>query len=526
MADPNLISEAMRTTPTLLAEWKILTPMLAPLVLAAISLILRQKDQWQFYIAFTAALIAMIGSGFLVFDIIIDGPQSLVMSGWLAPYGIAFTADSLSAIFAFIASLVTLLIILYSPADVDKAASKAGYYTLIMMLLVGVNGSFLTGDIFNLYVWFEVMLISSFGLLILGGDKIQLDGAVKYAFLNLLGTTFFLIATGLLYGVTGTLNFADLFGKVAASEATGTLAILSVLFLFAFGIKAAAFPMYFWLPAAYHTPRVAVSAIFAGLLTKVGIYALMRIFTIVFPEGNGAAFELFGIIGGLTVIVGGLGAIAQTELRRMLAYLLMSGVGMLMIGISIHTQLSLMATVQYAIHSMLVMTGLYLLSGVIGRMAGSFEIAKIGGIVMQNHFVAIAYFGLALAVMGLPPFSGLWPKYMMVMAAFEQGHYWLITAILVGSFLTIAAVGRASIQMIWRGGDVDTPDGQYEARGKRLENKQLRIMMLPISIIFLLTLWLGVSPNTMIRQADLAAYDLLNVEQYIQATFDTGEPEQ
>lgn len=522
MADQNLISEAMRTTPTLLAEWNILLPMLVPLVFAALSVMLRQKDKWQYYLAIIAALLATIGSGHLFIDILINGPQSLTMSGWLAPFGIAFTADTLSVLFTFIASLVTLLIILYSPADVDKAAIKSGYYTLILMLLVGVNGSFLTGDIFNLYVWFEVMLISSFGLLILGGEKIQLDGAVKYAFLNLLGTTFFLIATGLLYGVTGTLNFADLFTKVAASEATGTLAILSVMFLFAFGLKAAAFPMYFWLPAAYHTPRVAVSAIFAGLLTKVGVYALMRIFTIVFPQGNGMAFEIFGIIGGLTIIFGGLGAIAQTELRRMLAYLLMSGIGVLMIGISIHTQLSLAATVQYAIHSMLVMTGLYLLSGVIGRMAGSFEIAKIGGIVMQNPYVAICYFGLALAVAGLPPFSGLWPKYMMVTAAFEQGHYVMIIAILIGSFLTIAAIGRASIQMIWRGGDVDTPDGQYEARGKRLGAKQLRIMMWPIGIIFVLTLLLGVMPNIMIMQADLAAYDLLNVETYIGSTLTAG----
>lgn len=523
MADPHLISEAMKTTPTLITDWKILVPMLAPLVFAATSLMLRRQIRLQFWLAIVAVLIAIVGSGWLLFEIIIFGPQSLTMSGWLAPFGIAFTADSLSAVFALVASIVTLLIIMYSPADVDKAAIKSGYYTLILMLLVGVNGSFLTGDIFNLYVWFEVMLISSFGLLILGGDKIQLDGAVKYAFLNLLGTTFFLIATGLLYGITGTLNFADLFGKVASSDAKDTLAVLSILFLFAFGIKAAAFPMYFWLPAAYHTPRVAVSAIFAGLLTKVGVYALIRIFTIVFPEGDGAAFSLFGIMGGLTMIVGGLGAIAQTDLRRMLAYLLMSGVGVLMVGISIHSPLAMAATVQYAIHSMLVMTGLYLLSGVIGRMSGSFEIAKIGGIVMQNPFVAICFFGLALAVAGLPPFSGLWPKYMMIMAAFMEGHYWLIAAILVSSFLTIAAIGRASIQMIWRGGDVDTPDGEYEARGKRLESKQLRVMMLPIGIIFLLTLWLGVSPNTLIRQANLAAYDLLNVEEYIESTFDKGE---
>ncbi|NRA86222.1 MAG: Na+/H+ antiporter subunit D [Rhizobiales bacterium] len=518
MADPNLISEAMRTAPTLLGEWNILVPMLGPLVVAAVSVMFRGKDRIQFSLALFGTLIALAGSVSLFFDVLFNGPQSLTMSGWIAPYGIAFTADMVSVIFAFVASLITLLIILYSPADIDKAFVKSGNYTMVLILLVGIHGSFMTGDIFNLYVWFEVILISSFGLLILGGEKIQLDGAVKYAFINLLGTTFFLIAVGLLYGITGTLNFADLYQKVADSDATGSLAILSIMFLFAFGIKSAAFPMYFWLPAAYHTPRITVSAIFGGLLTKVGIYALIRIFSIVFPDGNGAAFEIFTILGALTVLVGGLGSIAQVGLRRMLAYVLISGVGMLMIGIGINTPLAMLATIQYAVHSMLVMTGLYLIAGVIGRMAGSFEISKIGGIVMQYPFVAICYFGLALAVMGLPPFSGLWPKLMMVQAAFMNGDHWLVAVILVGSFLTIGGVGRAGIQMIWRGGDIDTPDGQYEPRGRRLEKHQLNIMMLPIVIIFLLTFLLGIFPEFLIQFANLAAGDLFNTDLYVKNT--------
>ncbi len=518
MAVDNLINEAMKITPTVLADWNILAPMLIPLVFGAVSVMFRSKVAAQFYLAIAASGLAVIGSAFLLVDILANGPQSLTMSGWISPYGISFSADAMSGIFAFTASFITLLIILYSPADTDEGGIKAGYYTLILMLLVGVNGSFLTGDIFNLYVWFEVLLIASFGLLILGGKKIQLDGAVKYAFLNLLGTTFFLIGVGLLYGITGTLNLADLFQKVADSEAKGALAVLSILFLFAFGLKSAAFPMYFWLPAAYHTPRVAVSAIFAGLLTKVGVYALIRVFSVVFPEGNGGAFDVFLIIGSLTVIVGGVGALAQTELRRMLAYVLMSGVGILMIGIGIHTHASLAATLLYAVHSMLVMTGLYLLAGVIGRMSGSFEIAKIGGIAMQNHFVAICFFGLALAVTGLPPFSGLWPKYMMIQAAYMNENYWVIAVILIGSFLTIAAIGRASIQMIWRGGDVDAPDGQYEGRGQRIESRQLRIMMLPIWIIFTLSFLIGILPDIVIKAASIAGYYLVEVQPYIQST--------
>ena len=188
------------------------------------------------------------------------------------------------------------------------------------LLLAGVAGSFLTGDIFNLYVWFEVMLIASFALLILGGERAQMEGAVKYVTLNLLSSAIFLSAIGLLYGITGTLNMADIAVKLGAAENTGMVDVIAVMFMVAFGIKAAAFPLFFWLPASYHTGPVAVSALFAGLLTKVGVYALFRVFTLIFNQNVDFTHELLLWMAALTMLTGVLGAAAQFEFRRILSF--------------------------------------------------------------------------------------------------------------------------------------------------------------------------------------------------------------
>ena len=212
---------------------------------------------------------------------------------------------------------------------VSSSGRRYGFYPFLLLLMTGVCGSFLTADVFNLYVWFEVLLISSYGLLILGNDRIQLDGAVKYGVLNLVGTNLFLIATGLLYGIFGTLNMADIAVKVDALDnpASGTLATVAALYFLAFAMKAAAFPVNFWLPASYHTPNIVVSAVFAGLLTKVGVYALIRIFVLILPESLNYMADVIGIVAIATLITGALGALAQSEIRRLLGYLVIAGIG-------------------------------------------------------------------------------------------------------------------------------------------------------------------------------------------------------
>ena len=294
-----------------------------------------------------------------------------------------------------------------------------------MMMMAGVNGAFLTGDIFNLYVWFEVFLISSFGLLVLGSRREQIDGATKYAILNFVATTLFLIATGLLYGTFGTLNMADLARKAQEVRDSGPLMTLAVLYLLAFGMKAAAFPVNFWLPASYHTPQIVIAALFAGLLTKIGVYALLRSLVMIFPVERATLSGMIGWVAAATMILGIMGALSQSDTRRIFGFVVISGVGVMLAGVSLGGADGISGTILYGIHSMLVMTALYLLAGIMRDVGGSFSLHELSGLYRASPLLAAAAFVLVLAVSGLPPGSGLWPKVLLVKAALASGACWL-----------------------------------------------------------------------------------------------------
>ncbi len=304
----------------------------------------------------------------------------MVMGRWLPPFGIAFTVDLFGALMALAAAIAALAGSLYALTDIDAGGRRFGFFPFLMLLMAGVSGVFLTGDIFNLYVWFEVLLISSFGLLILGSEREQIDGAMKYAVLNLIGTTLFLIAVGYLYAIFGTLNMADIALKAAGLRDTAPLMTLAALFLLAFAMKAAAFPVNFWLPASYHTPRIVVSALFAGLLTKVGIYALIRVVVMLLPVEREALSLMIALVGAATVLIGALGALAQTDIRRMLGYVVISGIGNMLAGIAIGTPGGVSGAVFYALHSVVLMMALYLLAGQAARLGGSFQLSALGGL--------------------------------------------------------------------------------------------------------------------------------------------------
>jgi multicomponent Na+:H+ antiporter subunit D len=315
--------------------------------------------------------------------------------------------------------------------------------------MAGVSGAFLTGDLFNLYVWFEVLLISSFGLLILGSEREQIDGALKYAVLNLLGTTFFLIAVGYTYAIFGTLNMADL--ALRAREISGApLMTLGGLFILAFAMKAAAFPVNFWLPASYHTPRITVSALFGGLLTKVGIYALMRVMIMLFPVQHEEWSLVIGLVALVTMVLASLGMLAQNDLRRLAGYAVILGIGNMMAGIATGTVAGVAGAVLYALHSILAMTALYLVVGRAAALSGHFTLQSIGGIYRRAPAFAFVSLALLLAVAGLPPFSGLWPKIMLVKASIDIGAWWLASGILVSGFLATIALGRVFLLAYWR----------------------------------------------------------------------------
>ncbi len=425
-------------------------PILVPLTCAVLAYLLRERLPAARAVSLAGSVLLLVATAWLLARILADGPQAAQMGGWPAPFGITLVADLLSAIMALITGIIGVAVAVYAYADLDRPRERFGYHALYQVLLAGVCGAFLTGDLFNLYVWFEVMLIASFGLLVLGGEPEQLDGGIKYVALNLIATVSFLIGVGLLYGIAGTLNMADL--RLALHDGAGGAAVLvpAALLLFAFGLKAAVFPLFFWLPASYHTPPVAVSAVFSALLTKVGVYALIRVFTLVFDREMPAIQDLLIAVSALTMLTGVLGAAAHSQIRRILSFHIVSQIGYMLLGLALFTPLALIGAIFYIVHHIIVKANLFLVAGVARRMTGSFELGRIGGLYAASPLVSILFLIPALSLAGIPPLSGFWAKLFIIQASFDA-RAWVVAGVaLVVGLLTVYSMTKIWLEAFWK----------------------------------------------------------------------------
>lgn len=491
-----------------LTAWLVVWPVAVPLLGAALAVALWTRPQAQMTIGFVAIGLQLVAGLALLQHVWINGPLAMSMGGWPAPFGIALAADTLGAGLTVVASVVALAVLVYSLTDTNLEHRRAGFVPLFLALMMGVAGAFLTSDIFNLYVWFEVTLISSFGLMVLGGTREQLDGAVKYAFLNLLATTFLLIAIALLYGMTGTLNMADLAGKVSALPADAPIETIALLFLVSLGMKSALFPLHFWLPAAYHTPLPAVSAIFAALLTKVGIYSLIRVFMVVFPDGADLAREAMIWVAVATMIVGALGALAESDIRRVISFTVVSGVGVMVGGLAIGTQAALLGTIFYVIHSIIVSAALFMAAGMIARAGGGTRIADLAGLYKGAPFLAVVFLISGLSLAGVPPLAGFWPKVYLVQAGLEAGAYGIVAGVLISGFLTLVLVGRTFALVFWR----EPPEGSAA-----LASEGGVVLKSALGALVVLTFLIGVYSAPAAELSSRAAAELLAPGAYIEA---------
>ncbi|MGH9804593.1 MAG: Na+/H+ antiporter subunit D [Candidatus Acidiferrales bacterium] len=488
----------------------LLLPLLIPLLTAALCLLAwpwRRLQRALGVLGAAALLAAALG---LLENVWSHGIQAAQMGGWPAPFGITLVADLFSAIMVTLAGLMGLAVGVYALASMDPARESFGFYPLYHILLMGICGAFLTGDIFNLYVWFEVMLIASFVLLALGGERAQMEGAIKYVTLNLLSSALFLAAIGILYGVAGTLNMADLALRLGATSQPGLVTALAMLLLVAFGIKAAIFPLFFWLPASYHTPPVAVSAIFAGLLTKVGVYALIRVFTLLFVHDIGFTHTLLLILSGLTMVTGVLGAVAQNEFRRILSFHIISQIGYMILGLALFTPLALAGSVFYIIHHIIVKTNLFLVSGVARRLGGASDLSRLGGLYVTQPALAILFLIPALSLAGVPPLSGFFAKLALVKAGLAIEQYAIVATALLVSLLTLYSMTKIWAEAFWKPAPPGEPLSPEPPRG-------LRPLLLPVTTLAALTLALGFGAQPIFELALAAADQLLHPAAYIRA---------
>jgi multicomponent Na+:H+ antiporter subunit D len=484
-------------------------PILIPLATAVASLLAWRWRRVQRWVSLIGAVALLHSALTLLASVWRDGIQAVQTGGWPAPFGITLVADLFSAIMVALAGLMGLAVAVYSLTSMDARREAFGYYPLLHILLMGVCGAFLTGDMFNLYVWFEVMLIASFVLLVLGGERAQMEGAIKYVTLNLMSSALFLAAVGILYGMAGTLNMADLAQKLKNVNQPGLVTTLSMLFLIAFGIKAAVFPLFFWLPASYHTPPVAVSAIFAGLLTKVGVYALIRVFTLLFVQDTGYTHTLILVVAGLTMITGVLGAVAQNEFRRILSFHIVSQIGYMIMGLGLFTPLALAGSIFYIIHHIIVKTNLFLVSGVVNRLRGTYELKSLGGLYQTHPGLAILFMIPALSLAGIPPLSGFWAKLTLVQAGLEIRQYVIVAVALAVGMLTLFSMIKIWTEAFWKSSAISH---QPSAVGRRLVT-----LLLPIVVLALLTVAIGLVAQPFFALAERAADQLINPEAYIRA---------
>jgi len=440
------------------------------------------------------------------------------VSGWAPPWGIAIVIDRFGAAMVLISAIIGLCAAIYMCAFAPDRAERAGSHVFSNFMLFGVCGAFVTGDLFNLFVWFEILLISSFVLLAMLGTRAALGGAFRYVVLNLIGSAIFLMGAGLLYNATGTLNMADVGAQIAHGGFTPLIMVVAAMLTIAFAAKAALFPLYFWLPDSYHTPPPVVSAVFAGLLTKVGVYALMRVWLLLF---NGPAFASWLVvllwIAGLTMTLGVIGAAVQGNIRRILGFHIISQVGYMIMGLAIATPLAIAGAVFYIIHHIIVKSALFLIAGVIEARKGTGELARIGGFAKTSPLWAILFAVPALSLAGIPPLSGFWAKFILVRASIDTANWWILAVALAVSLATIFSMAKIWNEAFWKNqpANVSKADPAHSNSATAMPRPVFAVAACAIAAG--LTLILSFSPERMMQFASRTAQQLVDPAQYIEA---------
>ncbi len=508
----------------------LVAPVVIPMVFAALGLVRVRLSQYeslepQRNLAVIATILNLLVSVAILSHTINIGRLSLQVGTWPAPFGITLVADGLSGIMLTLTAILAAATVPYSIKTLD-GRKRLNFYPLLLFLVMGVNGAFLSGDLFNLYVFFEVLLMASFVLLTVGGQMRQINSGIRYVVLNLLASILFLAAAGVAYGTLGTLNMAQLAQRLEAAPEHVRL-LMAGLLLVAFSSKAGLFPLFFWLPSSYHTSHPVVTAFFGGLLTKVGIYALFRIFPLFFPDLLVAWQPLILGMAGFTMMVGVLGAMAANTIRRVLSFHIISHVGFMIMGLGVAASgnklavgFGMAAGIFYLAHHMIVKTALLMAGGAVELEMGSGSLAKgkLGGLMQRRPALAVVFFLAAMSLAGIPPFSGFVSKLSLLQITLDTGHWWVAGVSVLVSVFTLINMARLWQVAFWGSRDqpsvgtapLSQPRGQWLTLG-------------PIAVLVALSLYIGVFGQTFFHYADVAAKQALDRQGYIDQIAPTDE---
>ncbi|WP_437944077.1 proton-conducting transporter membrane subunit [Sorangium sp. So ce281] len=496
-------------------------PVLVPLTTAALSLLSFRRPGRQRALGLVGSVLQLAVGFALLRAVHRGGIQSTQLGGWPAPYGITFVADLFSALMVLLSGVIAVVTSIYSLSDIDRGRRAHGFYPLMHALLMGTNGVFVTGDLFNLYVWFEVTLIASFVLLVLGNERPQMQGAIKYVAMNLISSALFLTGLGILYGSVHALNMADLSLKLP-SLAPPIRFTLAMIFLVAFGIKAAVFPLFFWLPDSYHTPPVTVTALFAGLLTKVGVYALVRSFTLLFVDDREATHALLLGIAAFTMAVGVLGAVSHREVRRILAFHSVSQVGYMVMGLGLFTLSSLSGAIFFVLHHAIIKSNLFLISGIMQSGGKDARLDLQGGLLARSPGLSACFLVTALSLAGIPPLSGFWAKLILVRSGLEVGSRG--AAAVVATSLTVGLVTLISMTKIWNEAFWKPAPAGADLAPRESGTRRRALLYVPVVLLTALGVTLGMAPEPLLAVVRRAAAQLADPTDYVRAVLGEGRP--
>ena len=484
----------------------IVLPLIIPIITAVILVFLREHIVLQRIISLITMSFISILSLILLNVVQTEGIIRIDFSGWLPPFGILFVADTFALILVFTASIITAICLIFAFSTIGSQHEQMFFYPFVLFLIAGVNGSFLTGDIFNLFVCFEVMLLASYVLIALGGEKRQLRESLKYVLINVVASWMFLVALAFLYGTVKTLNMAHIAQRVAETGQDPILTTVAILFLIVFSLKAGLL-LFFWLPGSYSVPPTVVQALFAALLTKVGIYALFRTFTLLFPLQQDVTHTLIGVMAAITLIAGCMGALSGRDIYTIGTYNVVIGVGFILIGLAVGTETAIVGSIYYLIHDMLAKALLFLLLGMMFTVTGETVVKKMSGLIKNYPLFGWLYFIVLLALVGVPPLSGFIGKILIGQGAIEAGSYTLLAIGFASSIIVLYSLLRIFLASFFGETTISFEDRKPIPKGAYVS-----FVLLAILILFV-----GVGAETIAPYVNDAAKTLMNPSIYIDA---------
>lgn len=491
--------------------WLVPLPIVLPLVGAALSILAGRSRIAQRIIGVGVLAVLVVVVALLLVEVDRQGTLVVEAGGWPGPLGITLVADRFAAILLVVAELALFAVLVYAIGEPGAERNHVGFQSAYLVLAAGVAASFLSGDLFNLFVSFEMMLTASYVLLTLGGRPEQVRSGMTYIVISLMASTLFVTALALLYSAAGTVNMADLANRLGELP-PGVCTAFAVLLVVVFGTKAAMFPLHFWLPDSYLTAPSPITAVLAGLLTKVGAYAIIRTQLLLFSDDTRPATLLL-VLAAATMVVGVLGAIAQDDIRRLLSFTIVSQIGFMVMGLALFTLAGVAAVVFSMIHHILVTTCLFLVAGLIDHVNGSSRLRRIGGMVRTTPALAAMFLLSALSLAGIPPLSGFISKFSLIAAGVEDDQFWIIGVALAVSLLTLFAMVRIWTGAFWS--PVEDPDTLPPPDRPAPSGGGTPLMVAPTAMLVALSLGVALAAGPIYALSERTAEDLLDRDGYI-----------